>query len=413
MLDIVQVRRSRAKPQALSREFWEPVLDRFNRGRPLPQWYHEMKAPFVHDTQKHADGFGDTVLTIKRFATGRITASTYTSLKGGTRLGGKFLTANALFRPMATLVNKSKVNAVTKGFSQDEHGVVQDTRFGDRWHMCHKRTQFTSRAKKWLLDAGAVIERISKSKALFFTATLPGSTDEAMSTLANLSGVVINRLTQFMRRSKSLRDYLYVWEWQGRGALHLHLCVATKTDEEHAIASKTLRDAWLKILREISAETGVDMFARKAGGTWKDDACSHACDAVVLTEGAARYVAKYTTKGSKAAAGEKVGYPGRWYAVSYQLRRKVEAERETVTFIIPRDEDGVKVMMDICDTASNISEGVRLYEPTTTFPLYSASICPWQRFHWSTFWRIVESAFFSVQSLWSDFGTRFDEKATC
>lgn len=160
------------------------------------------------------------------------------------------------------------------------------------------RNTFTRYARQRLREAGAVIDSGPLSSCVFLTGTLPGSTTEACAALAGWSGWAIQTVEQWLRDKCPNSVYFGVWEYQRRGALHIHLCVRTSSKLEADNIKALWKARWILILDGIAEKSGVDVYARKDGGTWKWDKEEVRVDAQTVEKSVGNYLSKYLTKGS-------------------------------------------------------------------------------------------------------------------
>lgn len=202
----------------------------------------------------------------------------------------------------------------TEGFPSDE----QKPGFG----ALPRKTRFGLNAKRTLLRAGGAVDKLIKSpnEVIFLTGTLPGSTPEAIQTLARYSSFAIHRLKAWVNKYIPQKKDFYVWELQKRGALHLHYAVVCAEQSIRARVIAGFAGQWGRILESISEQSGVDVFARADGGTWRDRPDKWRFDAQEVRKSVAGYLSKYCGKDSgKVADGIKAYAPTRWWGVSRPL----------------------------------------------------------------------------------------------
>lgn len=212
------------------------------------------------------------------------------------------------------------------------------------WGQKRPERSFTKRGRHKLLEVGAALDKAgctAGSEAV--TLTIPGSTPEALDVIARWSGWLTNRLNQTLRdiayreTGNQPHGYFYVWELQKRGALHLHYCLVGYPSRH----GYQLLETWFRLLQELGASQGIDLFRRARGGSWADrpEYWQRYCQPV--RKGVAKYFAKYCSKaargadvGGSSSGGGSEAYqvtPGRWYGISKSLRelakdRRVEFE---------------------------------------------------------------------------------------
>lgn len=196
------------------------------------------------------------------------------------------------------------------------------------------KTAFGNNARRSLLRAGGALDKsgIPATELIFLTGTLPGSTPAAMVAIAQWSGYLVDRLKSWLSKMEGDRLEFYCWELQKRGALHLHYCVYLKDPKNQRLLLAKFHDYWCKLLENVCKKSGVDVFERDDGGTWRDCWQVVRADAQRVYRSAAAYMAKYCSKGS----GEDIGVgmcPSRWWGVSRPLINLVRSLTITKEYI--------------------------------------------------------------------------------
>lgn len=196
---------------------------------------------------------------------------------------------------------------------------------------------FTKTARHRLLEAGAAIDLLGlKKSSSLLTLTLPGGTPEAKQALANWSGWIVDRQTQYLRRHPVLKNcyWFFVWEWQDRGALHQHWCVSAPTYELAQEASFKLKDAWYQCLKEIGIRENIDMFMKEGRRrTWKSKPHKWIWNEQQVKKSVGSYFAKYASKeyaftGKKGDVGNRKCYfPSRWFGSSSNIKKLCKSYR--------------------------------------------------------------------------------------
>lgn len=210
---------------------------------------------------------------------------------------------------------------------------------GGGWGHPARKTTFGNNARRKLMRAGGALEKLGygtssadDGRVAFFTGTLPGSTDESLRAIAHWSGYISNRLTQWFRND-SVNLWGYVWEWQQRLALHIHVFAASKNKRKLAKMIKQFKNFWYQLLLDVCEKSGVDLFARKEGGTWRFRKKILRAKGEWARKSPAAYLCKYV---SKNAAFRKVDdsrfavipadfYPARWWGMSSDLKAQTES----------------------------------------------------------------------------------------
>lgn len=164
------------------------------------------------------------------------------------------------------------------------------------WGDLPKKSRFGTEQKRLMLRAGAVCDQRFGVRQVIMTGTLPGNTNEANYALACWSGYAMNRLQQWIRRVVDENWSFGVWEYQQRGALHFHLAVCYETKDQSKILEKGFRRQWVRILQDISEQSGIDLFDSGRGFSWHPDSKAIQADAQLVRKSCAAYFAKYATK---------------------------------------------------------------------------------------------------------------------
>jgi hypothetical protein len=209
----------------------------------------------------------------------------------------------------------------------------------------------TAYARHTVREAAATLGLHYEKKVAFITLTIPGGTKAALDAVAVDSRYVLNLFLQRLRnRAATDLDYAGVWEWQERGALHIHMALACPDENEFAYIEANHRHWWYCALQSLSDRTGVDVFERREGGSWKDAEDVLITQCAWVEKDVGRYMSKYVTKGSGDATDEQWIPPGRWWFVSKPLWEKVKAQRWVETF----DTDGYAHAWELLDRAIGV-----------------------------------------------------------
>lgn len=193
-----------------------------------------------------------------------------------------------------------------------------------------RRPVFSSRGKSTLREFGAVLDERFGRNAVFFTLTLPSSTDEAKRALAEQSSYVVARVTQWLR--DRLRDawYGWVWEFQRRGALHLHLVVGDDDYFGLVLLLLNWRDFAYDLLQTVETRSSCDLLTYYKAGRPSRERDYVQMDAVFVQHSAARYLAKYMGKARPDGLANEPYYPARWWRVSNRALAAIREKREYI-----------------------------------------------------------------------------------
>lgn len=233
------------------------------------------------------------------------------------------------------LVNSSEFHP-TPEFSL-QHSKNGTSGYGALSAKCSRFTSLARNTIRW--SASALEQFFGRSNCVFLTGTLPGSTVEACEVFARYSSWIMDRLQKWLRKHFSIdcsfdggpvRSRLFhlgVWELQTRGALHYHALVATQSPRE--LIDK-FHPYWIRLLSYLSDATGVDLFARRTGGSWRP--YPHVCraDAQVVVKSCSSYLAKYL---GKSYSGSLPGLPpARWWACTRSARDCIDLYKQVISF---------------------------------------------------------------------------------
>ena len=201
----------------------------------------------------------------------------------------------------------------------------------------------TTYGRRSVREGCAVLDEKYGKSIAFITLTLPGSTKEALETFAAHSSEILDAYFQRVRKHFSNSydenqveraiDYVGVWEAQTRGALHLHVAIGIFDHAMFVEMRRVHKRWWCKLLKTYSEKTGVDLFGRAQGGSWRNKWRYVQTDCSLVEKSVKRYMSKYMTKGS--ANGEPLPFatPRRWWLMSRELRQEVISRRESVVVL--------------------------------------------------------------------------------
>src|ERR1019366_2730802 len=192
-------------------------------------------------------------------------------------------------------------------------------------------TVFTKLARQTIKEAAAVIERDYGKRALFITGTLPGGTGAALASIANWSAYIVERVGQWLRDNIAPHELVLVWERQSRGALHLHACLGCFDVASLRFVAIRWRAFLTRLLETVSDKSGLDLFGRAVGGSWRGVYSKVRANACPVRHSVRRYLSKYMSKNRISRnnwradrAGRQVFFPTRWWGITASLRRKVK-----------------------------------------------------------------------------------------
>lgn len=190
-------------------------------------------------------------------------------------------------------------------------------------------TQFGLKGRRTILRCGAVIDAENQTnETLMLVGTLPGSTLESMQAICDWSGYAIDRLKSWIAKQVRSTWSMYTWELQQRGALHLNYCVTISDDSIRDRVRTGFKKQWYRILDNITEKSGVDMFGRVDGGSWRSLPGMLQAHASECKKSVAAYISKYISK--KATKHDGVFYPVRWWGCSRPLLARLSELTETI-----------------------------------------------------------------------------------
>lgn len=236
-------------------------------------------------------------------------------------------------------------------------------------------TPFSLYGRRKLVRSGALLgEGEARSRVLFLTGTLPGSTDEAFRALSDYSAWCVNELLTHIPRlwggKQSDCRYIWVWELQKRGALHWHCVLECPSAESASFVRDGFKGLWIRIVKSIGRMAGIDMAERAAGGSWADLPEVWRVEAAPARKNPSRYLAKYLSKPNGASGSGSFYFPTRWYGISRTLHSalaentfsvnpsRITDERGRVSFT-NLDVSFVEKMFGLSYSSAQFSDKVR------------------------------------------------------
>jgi len=201
------------------------------------------------------------------------------------------------------------------------------------WGLLPNPTKFTKKVSKKICRAlNAVEKKFGRKNLRFLTLTLPGGTDAAMRTMSAYSSYMINRVSTWL--GDIIGDFVgykvAVWELQKRGALHLHVVITHPDKKLLEKVDYRFKSFCYRLFKQVSEMSGVDMFERRSGGSWKGNSSVLRCNSEEVRKSVANYMSKYLTKNEKNLAGNS-GNPeinpiGRWASFGRKITPLISSE---------------------------------------------------------------------------------------
>lgn len=296
---------------------------------------------------------------LKAFASDRITVTTGRVVPGG-KPAAKWKTARPKIGAVQRLERHRKSR---RGFQ-----------VGGRWRDLPMRTRFTRGAKNLVRDAAHLMEREKRGQGVFCTLTVAGGTDESYRCLSAASGYIVDRFNRWIRYKVQDSEFLYVWELQDRGAPHLHYMFRISGAITMGALHDEIQSEWRKILLDVTSESGVDLFARRDGGTWLTDTDKPFVALRSINGNLRDYLSKYLSKSRSKSGSASVFRPGRWAAISANLRRKVMANRLTIQVLLPTVEHARCALTELISYAKPLTVSLSIVDKFMQFDCLMACL---------------------------------------
>lgn len=195
-------------------------------------------------------------------------------------------------------------------------------------------------------EACSILEGLYEKDCHFITLTLPGRTPNAIGVFAQESTGIMNAFMQRYRHflkecaPKIALAHLpidgvgafennscWVAEYHKDGTLHYHVLIGVRDKLVVRVLRKLVKKWWRNVLLHYSKKTGVDLFERKDGGSWKDCESKPRTQFAKVKKSVAAYMGKYLSKIGRANVDENWMPPAKWYHVSTPLMERVVAKR--------------------------------------------------------------------------------------
>lgn len=258
--------------------------------------------------------------------------------------GGALPDSDALERSSLDYKHNSRLLTDANGEVRILHGAKGPTTYG----------------RRTIREGCAVLEQKYGKSVAFLTLTLPGSITEALDTFAVNSSEILDAYFQRVRKHFSIKerksrgeisieeieadrviDYTGPWEPQQRGALHLHVAIGIYDQKMFDELLKMHKRWWCKLLKTYSEKTGVDLFARAQGGSWRNKWRYVQTDCVMVEKSVKRYMSKYLSKEHSNGGVMPFSTPKRWWVMSRELRQEVIAQRRSEIIAVGDFEDAI------------------------------------------------------------------------
>lgn len=238
------------------------------------------------------------------------------------------------------------------------------------WGILPSPKKFTKKVSKRVCRAlSAMDKKFPRETLRFLTLTLPGSTEESMKTIASYSAYIVNRVSTWL--SDIIGEYakykVAVWELQKRRALHLHLVINHPEEEVLNKVDSRFKNFCYKLFQQISNRSGVDLFGKSDGTTWKDNPSILRCNSEPVKKSVAKYMAKYLTKTAcnyqlQSTSKKEIYYPSRWAYYGSKVSSLIEEKTTRIEGKAMTAEDAEFLLTKVCLRNSE-AWCVKGYEP--------------------------------------------------
>ena len=247
-------------------------------------------------------------------------------------------------------------------------------KIGNRWRFRPAYNRFTSHGRNMVYDGCHLLETRGSGQAVFVTLTFPGGTRMAYAAAAAGSGYIVDRINRWLRSRVVDGLFAYVWELQQRGAPHLHYLFRLPIGVPRAVFECHLKTKWREILDTCSDQSGVDLYARLGGGSWRGSVKYPRIEVKAVRDSIGGYLAKYASKDASKGARSSPFRPGRWWGVSYPLRKKILVARIEVLLPVESVEAAVKLAETVCNLPPPLVTGFKWAPLALTAVTRSVSI---------------------------------------
>ena len=264
------------------------------------------------------------------------------------------------------LVNKLKLETLPKS---------ESVRVG--WgELSERDTGFSRYGRRVLQCALGLMDKVlPREEILFITLTVPGGTTAAFRAIAaNSSRLVHNFKAWINKRIPSKLD-AYVWEYQKRGALHLHYVLHCPNKESREYIETNCQSQWIRQLDRLSEETGVDVYEKLDGSSWKH--CKSVVRVAVETvkKSVSRYMSKYLSKSVRSGSnGSNFPHPARYYGVSRALHEAVAQRSPSISLYCSENSaKSARVLEQLKHWLESVTIGKVIR--SSPFPMVDALCC--------------------------------------
>lgn len=248
----------------------------------------------------------------------------------------------------------ASLDEVSGGESETTQTAGKDGRSG--WGGLPKQKDVSRKTLKQTKEIAAALElEYGRENLRFLTWTLPASTQAAYEVIARWSSWIIDVYSKrFTRLLGSDYARLQVYEYQKRGALHCHMVIGSQQGIEK-LDDVSFQGMHCEILDYLSEKTGVDLYERKGGGSWKDKKEVVRADCQKIEKSVTAYLGKYLSKAETKIDDENNSFfaPASWAYWNRKARQcqQKHTHSEILGFATPDQWQEIKAELpDMLDT---------------------------------------------------------------
>lgn len=203
------------------------------------------------------------------------------------------------------------------------------------WGKLSPRRIFRRQAADTIQEVCWVASQKYDNQGIFCTGTLPSGAGVASFTVMSYSGWIVNRVKQLLRDSFcGAYTTVHVWENTKAGRPHFHMAVMSNDHEALLHMLVHWHDWWFGILRDLTRDTGVNLFERTVTTdghvslmSWYPLGEATVSDAQMVRQDIGRYLSKYVSKGVRSESSNSFYHPSRWWGVDNKTRKEAAQER--------------------------------------------------------------------------------------
>lgn len=221
------------------------------------------------------------------------------------------------------------------------------------------RSKFGLNAKRTLLRIGGALNENDPrpEMGVFLTGTLPGSTPQALSAIAEESSYLVHRVKAWISTYVPAKLDFYVWELQKRGALHLHYYLYCPDLSARDRILRGWKKEWGRLLLAVGRKHGCEMFQRGFGDRRVHGMEALQAPAQQVRKNVAAYLAKYCSKNANIPNSSNAKYtPKRWWGCSRPLLALLREKTQEGVFMFAGVNQAHTWLYSLRDDTSPLAE---------------------------------------------------------